>query len=142
VSLDRGRRSPRRLPPDLAGALNTQAGALAGLGRARTPWPRSPKPSPSAGLASQYPVFVPDGARSLILQGLLRTELSDLVGALSADREAVSLYATFSEADAALYRDQYTALLPTIEEVSGSTQPDTLTARANLARSALASGSE
>jgi hypothetical protein len=40
-------------------------------------------------------------------------------------------------------RDQYTALLPTIEEVLGPRHPDTLTARANLAHwTALASESE
>ena len=45
--------------------------------------------------------------------------------------------------DPAAARDQYTALLPTIEEVLGSTHPATLTTRANLAQwTALASGSE
>ena len=42
-------------------------------------------------------------------------------------------YFTGQAGDPAAARDQYTALLPTIEEVLGSTHPDTLAARANLA---------
>jgi hypothetical protein len=54
-----------------------------------------------------------------------------------------ALRASASAKAAAAARDQYTALLPICEEVSGPTHPDTLTARANLAQwTALASGSE
>jgi hypothetical protein len=45
--------------------------------------------------------------------------------------------------DPAAARDQYTELLPTIDEVSGSTHPYTLADRANLAHwTALATGPE
>ena len=40
---------------------------------------------------------------------------------------------TGAAGDPAAARDQYTALLPTIEEVSGPRHPDTLSARSNLA---------
>ena len=58
-------------------------------------------------LASQHPVFVPDVARSLVLQGLRHAESGDFVDAVSADREAVSVYTALVSADPDQYRDMY-----------------------------------
>src|SRR6185503_10928849 len=58
-------------------------------------------------LAAQRAVLVPDVARSLVLQGLRRAGLGDFEGAVSADREAVSVYTGLISADPDHYRDGY-----------------------------------
>ena len=58
-------------------------------------------------LAAQRAVFVPDVARSLVLQGLQHAGLGDFKGAVSADREAVSVYTPLVSVDPDRYQDGY-----------------------------------
>jgi hypothetical protein len=50
---------------------------------------------------------VPDVAHSVVLHGFARAGLGDLEGAVSTDREALSLYTTLVSANSDRYRDAY-----------------------------------
>ena len=58
-------------------------------------------------LAAQRAVYVPDVARSLVVQGLQHAESGDFADAVAADREAVSVYTPLISSDPNRYRDGY-----------------------------------
>ena len=55
-------------------------------------------------LAANHPVFLPDFAGSLVAYGIRLTELGHFDAALSADREAVSVYLALAAIDPERYQ--------------------------------------
>jgi tetratricopeptide (TPR) repeat protein len=99
---------PEGIAPDLAKALRNQSERLAELGQFLDALRAITKALEMfQRLAAARAMFVPDVARSLVLQGLRYADHGDLEAAVSADRDAVSAYSGLVCAAAERHRDGY-----------------------------------
>ena len=97
---------PDAFRPGLAGSLNNQSTALAGLARREDALAASEEAvAICRELIAIVPVFRQSLARSLTSFGIRLTEKKDFDAALSADREAVAIYAALLSLDPQRYRD-------------------------------------
>ena len=101
-----GAAHPDAFRPGLAASLHNQSTALAGLARREDALAASEEVvAICRELIAIVPVFRQSLARSLTSFGIRLTEKKDFDAALSADREAVAIYAALLSLDPQRYRD-------------------------------------
>ena len=99
---------PYAFTTDLGVALNNQSVRLAELGRYEEALLAATEALDLfRWLAVGRAVFVPEVARLLVLQARRHADLGGFASAVSADREAVSVYTTLFSTDPDRYRDGY-----------------------------------
>ena len=108
---------PDAFTAQLATALRNQSYFLAHLGRyEEAMFPATEVLDMYRSLAAHRPEFVPDVARSLVLQGRRHAELGELASAVSAEREAVSIYTRLASTDLACHRDWYDSAIRSLTQ--------------------------